>query len=77
MGHIDTYNLVIHAFADKIMHEILGVEIDCNHHKHLGFEFNKVTVENYYSFLNDILHPEVKSEHHKNVVCEIVFCFKR
>jgi len=52
VGDVDTYNFGLHDFADQMVHDRLGIEIDNSHHKHSVFNFNGVTVENHYSFLN-------------------------
>lgn len=52
VGDIDSYNFGMQDSADRLMREKLGIKIDNSHHHHTVFQFEGVTVENHYDFIN-------------------------
>lgn len=52
VGDIDSYNFGLWKFADQMVHDKLGIAIDNSHHHHTVFNFQGVTIENHYDFLN-------------------------
>lgn len=60
VGDVDSYNFGLQEFADQMLHDYLGIEIDNSHHRHSVFEFHGVTVENHYDFIDDYAHRSNK-----------------
>nr|WP_320039517.1 nucleotidyltransferase family protein [uncultured Bacteroides sp.] len=60
VGDVDSYNFGLHAFADQMVHDKLGIEIDNSHHRHSVFSFEGVTIENHYDFIEDYAHRSNK-----------------
>lgn len=60
VGDVDSYNFGLQEFADQMVHDKLGIEIDNSHHRHSVFEFHGVTVENHYDFIDDYAHRSNK-----------------
>jgi len=66
VGDIDIYLYGKWQEADRLIHEVLGIEVDNGHHHHSVFTYMGVMVENHYDFIN--VHS-----HRSNVWIEQMF----
>lgn len=66
VGDIDIYMFELWQYADQMVEQKLNIEIDRSHHHHSVFNFQGVTVENHYDFINT-------KDHKSSSVFETVF----
>jgi len=59
-GDIDIYLFGNQEKGDQLVHEMFGIEIDKDHHKHTVFPYEGVTIENHYDFANYYKHRSSK-----------------
>lgn len=52
VGYIDIYNFSLWKFADQMVNERLGIEVDDSHEHHTVFAYQSVTVEKHFDFIN-------------------------
>lgn len=57
---------MLYQYADQMIHDKLGIEVDNGHHHHSVFHYQGVMVENHYDFINVHLHRS-------NVEIELLF----
>lgn len=58
VGDLDIYNFGKWKEADTFIAEQLGIKIDDEHEHHTVFNFNGVSVENHYDFINTKAHHD-------------------
>ena len=51
-SYIDIYNFGLWKFADQMVDERLGIEVDDSHELHTVFEYQSVTFEKHFNFIN-------------------------
>ena len=59
-GDVDIWLYGEQKRADKLLHDIKGVDIDEDKHHHTTFVLNGIMIENHYDFLNVHAHPSNK-----------------
>lgn len=58
VGDLDIYNFGKWQEADKIIEKECGVKVDDTHEHHTVFNFDGITVENHYDFINTKAHRD-------------------